>query len=169
MRVYDTKMANYHGLRELPWIDYLVAMHKLGELLRAQYEDRLTDGERDLMTDTLRIITATVQAGDPTREADTGRSLAARWSALVGDEDGDALPGHWNTWCVFEDLAAEVAGTAKPYAAAERLSLAVIERWREPYPGKARRIDRDEEVADSTPLARALASVERIIAEAAAY
>jgi hypothetical protein len=167
MRVYDTETAIYHGLRDLPWLRYLEAMLTLCETLRAQYQDRLSGTEVTLMSETLRIVRTTVQSGDPAGNADTGRELYAKWRALIEDETREVLPGHWNTWWTFQALAAEIAGTANLYSGAERLLLAATGRWREPYPGKARRTDPNEEAADSTPLAQTLAAVERIVNAAA--
>lgn len=140
MRVYDTKQAICKNLRSLPWLPYLGAMHTLCKLLQAQYQDRLAPSELALMDQTLQVVRTTVQSGDPAREAGPARLLAAKWAALI-DDKSNALPGQWNTWCTFEALAAEIAGTAKRYAGTERLLLAATERWREPYPGRARRID----------------------------
>jgi hypothetical protein len=143
-------------------------MLTLCEMLRAQYQDRLSGTEFALMSETLQIVRTTTQSGDLAGNADTGRELYAQWRVLIEDETAEVLPGHWNTWWTFHALAAEIARTANRYSGAERLLLAATGRWREPYPGKARRIDPDEEVADSTPLAQTLAAFEQVVVNAAA-
>jgi hypothetical protein len=163
MRVGDAEESIYQGLRALPWLRYLRAMLDLCELLQAQYLDRLTTVEISLMSTTLRMVRSVVESGDPASDAATGSELQAQWAVLVDDEDSGVLPGQWNTRCTFQALASEVAGTVSRYSGAERLLLAATERWREPYPGRARRIDPDEAVPDSTPLAQVLAAFERIV------
>jgi hypothetical protein len=163
MRVYDTKQAIYANLRSLPWLPYLGVMHTLCKLLQVQYQDRLAPSEVVLMDQTLQIISTTVQSGDPAREVDPARQLAAQWAALIDDDETSALPGQWNTWCTFEALAAEISGAAKRYAGTERLMLAATQRWREPYPGRARRIDREEEVPDTSELAQTLATFDQVV------
>lgn len=64
MRVYDTEKAIYHGLRDLPWLRYLGAMLTLCEMLRVQYQDRLSGTEFTLMSETLRIPRTTAPSGD---------------------------------------------------------------------------------------------------------
>lgn len=168
MRVHDTEMAIYHNLRSLPWLAYLGAMGSLCEMLKAQYLKRLTESELGLMDQTLRLVATTVRCGDPASEYGPARQLAKEWSALVDNGTSSALPGQWNTWWTFQALAAEIAGTAKRYAGAERVLLAATERWREPYPGRARRIDPDEEAPDSSGLAQTLAAFDRVVTTALA-
>jgi hypothetical protein len=166
MRVYDTQQAIYEGLRGLPWFPYLGAMHTLCEVLQAQYQDRLADSERTLMKRDPAHRQGNRAVRRPAGDAGPARELAAKWAALIDDDRSSVLPGHWNTWCTFEAVAAEIAGTAGRHSATERLLLAATERWREPYPSKARRIDRDEEAPDSSGLAQTLAAFERVVSTA---
>jgi len=164
MRVWDAKKSIYNGLRALPRRQYLCAMWILGDELRSLYSDRTADSEQSLMSGTLDAVREVAITGGATAEA-AGRAaeLAGRWKRLIGERENEVLPGQWNAWVTFESLAAEVAGTAGQYEATERLTLAATERWREPYPGRARRIDPDEEIDDASPMARTLARFRRVV------
>jgi hypothetical protein len=164
MRVWDAENSIYGGLRRLPWRRYLSAMWILGAELRSLFEDRLADSERSLIASTLDAVRETALFGGPTTDVG-GRAaeLTARWKELIAERENDVLPGQWNAWVTFESLAAELAGTAPRYEATERLTLAATDRWREPYAGKARRVDPNEEVADHSPMARTLSVFEHIV------
>lgn len=62
----------------------------------------------------------------------------------------------------FRDLAAEVAGTSERYGAAERVDLAATDRWRESWEGPINE-DPNEEVDDSSPMARVLTLLDRTV------
>jgi hypothetical protein len=165
LRVKDVEHAIYDGLRDLPWPRYLVAMCSLCELLRDQYRTWLNDDELALMAETLRMVLASAETGKPENNSETAANLRTRWALRIDDPDWDVMPGHWNTWCTFEGLAAEIAGLAAPYFATERLLLAATQKWRAPT-GKARRIDPDEEVPDASPMARTLTAFNDVVVSA---
>ena len=164
MRVWDAENSIYGGLRRLPWRRYLSAMWILGAELRSLFEDRLADSERSLIASTLDAVRETALFGGPTTDVGSrAAALTARWKELIAEREDDVLPGQWNAWVTFESLAAELAGTARRYEATERLTLAATDPWREPYSGKARRVDPNEEVADHSPMARTLSVFEHIV------
>jgi hypothetical protein len=166
VRPWDAKKSIYDGLRALPRRRYLCAMWILGGEVRSLYEDRLTAEERSLMTSTLEVVREVSSTGEATTGA-AGRAaeLADTWMELIirREDEAQVLPGHWNAWAVFASLAEEIAGKAPPGEGTERLANAATERWREPYPGRARRLDPGEEVDDSSPMARTLAAFQRVV------
>lgn len=165
MRVWDAQYSTYYGLKTLSWRRYLCAMWILCGELRSQYEDWLDNSERSLMASTLDLVRDVVISGVVTADAAlVALELSARWDALLTERDNDPFvsPGQWNTWAVFSDLVAEAAGTRKRYAATERLGNAATMRWRVPT-GKARHIDRNEEIDDATPMAQTLSRFQRVV------
>jgi hypothetical protein len=165
LRVNDVEDAIYDGLRELPWPRYVAALCTLCELLRHQYLDWLSEDELALMANTLRMARATVETERLEDFRETAARLQTQWTVLIAEPDWYVISGQWNTWCTFADLAAEIAGLANPYSATEYLLLAATERWRTPT-GKARRIDLDEEVANTSPLARTLTAFNDVVVSA---
>lgn len=164
MRVWDAEGSIYDGLRALPRQRYLCAMWILGDELRSLYVDRASDSEQSLMSRTLDAVRkAATMSEVATETADMAAELTGRWQRLIRERENEVLPGQWNAWVTFESLAAELAGATDQYQATERLTKAATERWREPYPGKARRIDPDEEVDDTSPMARILARFGRVV------
>jgi len=164
MRVWDTENLIYDGLRALPWLRYLSAMWILCGEIRSLFEDRLTSSEQVLISSTMDVVREVVTTGEV--RAATGLAaaeLVTEWQQLISERQNEVLPGQWNAWITFELLTAELAGTADRYEATERLTLAATERWREPYPGKARMIDKNEEIDDSSPMARTLATFGRVV------
>jgi hypothetical protein len=134
--------------------------------LRELYADRLTGAEGSLMASTLEMVRDVVIVGEVTTDmARAAAKLSARWQAWLAERPC-ALPwvdsGQWNTWVVFADLTAEVAGTCKRYEATERLDNAATERWRE-LQGRARFIDPDEEIDGASPMARTLSLFRRVV------
>ena len=81
---------------------------------------------------------------------------------MVDEREGEVMPAQWNTWKIFEDLAAEVAGMGLQYEAAERINLAATDRWRENQHGP-RYLDPNEEIDDSSPLALTLTRLGRVV------
>jgi hypothetical protein len=165
MRVTDVERSIYDGLRALPWLQYLSTMCVLCEMLRNQYRDRLGETEQPLMTETIRIAEETAESGRPDDHHEIAATLRQQWAALI-DDDWNVTPGHWNTWCTYDAIAGEIVGNAKHYSGTERLLLAITDPWREPYPGKARRINPDELADDASPMAQALAAFNRVVIEA---
>jgi hypothetical protein len=165
MRVWDAENAIYDSLHALPRRQYLCAMWILATELQLLFEDRLTDPEQSLIAATLDAVRESVITDDTIR--DRAEDLASEWRTLIADRGDQVLPGQWNAWITFEDLAAELAGRTETYQATERLTLAVTERWREPYPGKARRIDPNEEIDNGSPMAQTLRKFDRIVTEVA--
>lgn len=164
MRVWDAKHSIYGALRALPPRRYLCAMWILGEELRSLYADRASDSELSLISQTLNAVReAATMSEAATETAGMAAGLTERWQRLIRERENDVLPGQWNAWVTFESLAAELAGEASQYQATERLTKAAIERWREPYPGKARRIDPNEQIDDAGPMARILARFGRVV------
>jgi hypothetical protein len=164
VRVWDAENSIYDGLRALPKRSYLCAMWILCGELRSLFGDRLSDSERSLMTSTLDTVREVVITDEAAPGIASGAAeLAVRWEGLIIERENEVLPGQWNAWVTFENLSAELAGTLGQYEATERLTLAATDRWREPYRGKARRIDPDEEVEDTSPMARTLATFQRVV------
>lgn len=157
------KMSVYDGLRALPWERYLVAMWLISREVRAPYESRLSDSERALMNSTLNTVRRFVEEGSEIPVVVSARDLAADWSGLLERRGESVMPGQWNLWSTFMDLAAELGGGAARYSAAERVGLAATEIWREPYQGRARRINIDEEIDDASPMAQTLAKLNRVV------
>jgi hypothetical protein len=113
------------------------------------------------------VIRTVAQSGQVTAEVSgQAAGLYGRWEAMVRQDENRVMPGQWNAWVVYRDLMAEVAGSVPQYEAAERVSLAVTDRWREssferPVPIYE---DPDEEVADSSLMAQVLARLDGIVA-----
>jgi len=164
MRVLDATDAVYFELRALDPRRYLCAMWIVCVGLRAIYADRLTGDEGALMTSTLDTVRDVLIQGDTAPEtAGYAAGLHARWAAMAAEDTVKVMPGHWNTWAVFRDLAGEVAGACGRYEAAGRVDLAATDRWREGRPGLLREDDPDEEAGDLTPMGRSLAFLRRAV------
>ena len=164
MRVWPTENLIYGELRKLPWVRYLAAMWIICWEVSTLYRERLSESERALMSLTLDAVEQVVFAGGRTMETDdVAAGLVANWKEFEQAHSEEVLPGQWNLWITFQDLAAELSGGAARYAASERVMLASTEIWREPYPGRARRIREDEEIDDNSPMAQTLFLLERIV------
>lgn len=91
------------------------------------------------------------------------------WHELM-NERGDevaASPGLQNAWSVFGYLAGEIAGTYPAYAAADRVSMAAADRWRD-FSGRLPiLLDPDGQIADDSPMAMTLRAFERVPAAVA--
>ena len=136
----------------------------LGDELRSLYADRASDSEQSLIRRTLDAVREAATMGEvATEPAAMAAELAGRWQRLIHERESEVLPGQWNAWATFESLVEELAGSASQYEATKRLTKAATERWREPYPGKARRIDPNEEIDDASPMAQILARFSRVV------
>jgi len=164
MRVEDAAGAVYEGLRALGWRRYLCAMWIVSGELRAVHEDRVSAAEGMLMASTLRLVRDVVVGGEAVAGAvSDAASLYGQWNVMTSEWSADVMPGQWNTWMVFRDLAGEVAAVGPRYESAERVDLAATDRWREHLPGPLLD-DPGEEVDDASPVARTLAFLERAVA-----
>jgi len=171
VRVQDTTDAVYDGLRALDPRRYLCAMWIVCGGLRAIYSDRLTTAEGALMTSTLNTVRDVVIQGDAApgtarHAADLSAQWAAmtsQWAAMPLGNTAKVMPGHWNTWMVFGDLAGEIAGVSGRYEAAERVHLAATDRWREGRPGPLLDDDPSEEASELSPMGRSLAFLQRAV------
>lgn len=163
IRVEDVADSIYKGLRALDWRRYLCAMWIVCGELRTVYDDRWPDAERSLMASTLEMVREVVMAGRATAEvSNRAADLSGRWQVMTDQDEDKVMPGQWNTWVVFRDLAAEVAGTGERYEATERVDLAATDRWRESWEGPIYD-DPDEEVDDSSPMARVVTLLDRAV------
>ena len=162
MRVDDVTGAVYEGLRTLDMRRYLCAMWIVCGELRAVYEDRLSAAERELMASTLHVVSDVVIRGEARGVARDAERLSRQWNVMTTEREAEVMPGQWNTWMVFRDLASEVTATRPRYESAERVDLAATDRWREHLPGPLLD-DPDEEIDDSTPMARTLAFLEQAV------
>lgn len=164
MRVQGVADLIYNGLCGLGWRRYLCAMWLVCGELRSVYDDRWTDAERSLMASTLEVVRGAVMTGRVT-EALSSRAedLSRQWRVKTVAYQDEVLPGQWNTWVVFRDLAAEIAGTSKRYEAAERVDLAATDRWRETRQGPVLQDDPDEEIDDVSPMGRVLTVLDRSV------
>jgi hypothetical protein len=168
VRVTDAQNLIYDGLCALDWRHYLCAAWIVCGELQELYAERLTADESAVITSTLDVLRACAIEGGP--NTDTVRiasGLYERWQLLITERKREVRSGHWNTWVVFRELAAEVAGLSEHYSAAERVELAATKRWREEQRGP-RYLDPDEEIDDDSPMARTLASLIRIVSGVAA-
>lgn len=165
MRVEDAADSIYEGLRAMDWRRYLCAMWIVCGELRTVYDDRWSAAERSLMTSTLQVVREAVMAGRvPDEVSGQAADLSERWQVFTSEHEDEVMPGQWNAWMVFRDLAAEVAGSSWRYEAAERVDLAATDRWRESFtrPGPIRD-DPDEEADDASPMARMLSLLQRVV------
>jgi hypothetical protein len=164
MRVYYAADAVYLGLRSLDARRYLCAMWIVCGALRSVYEDRLSAGESALMASTLRVVRDVVIRGEATADAVAGAArLSEQWYEMTSEREAEVMPGQWNTWVVFRDLASEITGAGPRYESAERVDLAATDCWREHLPGPLLD-DVDEEADDSSPMALTLAFLELAVA-----
>ena len=164
MRVEDTADSIYEGLRALGWRRYLCAMWIVCRELQAVYEAQVSDTERSLMAATLDAVREAVMGGENTAGiAERAADLRGLWQVMASERQDEVMPGRWNTWAVFRDLAGELAGTDPRYEATERIDLAATDHWREPRSGPIYD-DPDEEVDDSSPMARTLSRLVRAVA-----
>jgi hypothetical protein len=171
MRVLDAEVSVSEGLRGLDWRRYLCAMWILCGELRELYADRLTGAERSLMASALDAVREVTMAGEVT--ADVARKAAGLyqpWKVMITEREDEfeVMAGHLNTWLVFRDLVFELteAGRQYPYLAADRLTLAATDRWRESQelqPGPIIENPRAEVVDDSSPMARTLSLFGRVV------
>lgn len=163
-RVDDAAGAVYEGLRALEVRRYLCAMWIVCGELRAVYEDRLSARESVLMASTLQVVRDVVIRGEATADAARDAAgLSRQWGVMTSEREAGVMPGQWNAWMVFRDLASEITLSVPRYESAERVDLAATDRWREHLPGSLAD-DPDEEVDDSSPMARTLAFLTRAIA-----
>jgi len=164
MRVQDAADAVYLGLRSLDARRYLCAMWIVCGALRSAYEDRLSADESVLMASTLRVVRDVVISGEPTADAVAGAArLSEQWYQMTTEREAEVMPGQWNTWVVFRDLASEITGVAPRYESAERVDLAATDRLREHLRGPLLN-DPDEEADESSPMAHMLAFLELAVA-----
>lgn len=165
MIVEDVANSVYTGLRALDRRRYLCAMWILCGELRELYADYLTDADRSLMASTLDVVREITMAGEKT--ADAAQKMAGlyqKWILMVIDESREAAEvEHWNTRVVFRDLTFESTedGRNFPYDAAERVDLAVTDRW--DLPGSGYVEGPDVEIDDYHPMARTLNLFNRVV------
>lgn len=164
MRVDDATTAIYDGLLALDSRRYRCAMWIVCGGLRSVYEDRLSAAEDALMASTLDLVRNVVIHGEVAASTARGATdLSGRWTAMTLKEEAHVMPGQWNTWAVFRDLASEIARTVPEYEAAGRVDLAATDRWREDLPGPLWE-DPDEEIDELSPMARSLAFFMQVVA-----
>lgn len=161
MRVWDARKRIRHALRDLDYERYLVAMLILCDELRVLYADSAASEESFLVESSLDLIRERVVAGANQTVTKIATQLIRQWELFSIKKEDYASSGQLNMWMTFESLVGEMAGTEPRYAAAERVTKAAVECWTIST-GRARKVDPEEKVDDSSPLAVVLDRFERI-------
>lgn len=163
MRVMDTELSIYEGLRELDWYRYLRAMWIICRDVQDIYRDRIKDSELLLIEatfDLIRVIALSEEVSPSA--ARRAMDLGAQWMRKIDYEVDDVFAGHWNMWMVFGMLASEIEGESEQYLASERITLALTKRFREGGP-RVRFVDPAEEIDDESPMALHLRHAQRVV------
>lgn len=163
IRVNDLTDSVYDGLRALSSRRYLCAMWIVCETLREMYGDVMSALETSLLESTMTIVRGVVMAGvaEP-HAAESAARVRGQWADIAASRKSEVTPGHWNAWIVFRDLADEIAGTGLRFEAAERIHIAATDRYRQAGVGPIY-IDPDEEVEESSPMARVLGYLDHAV------
>jgi hypothetical protein len=163
VRVFDAQNAICDGLIALSWRRYMCAIWILGVELRRLYADEMSDGETSLAVATLNVVRDVGASGNSARRRLQAADLAAQWGQVITEGEQRASGGLLNAWMTFEGAAGEMAGEFSHFYAADWVVGAAVRRWREPNSRGLRRVDRDEEIADDSPMAQTLARFELIV------
>jgi hypothetical protein len=167
MKVWDAQNAICDQLQAMPWRRYMCALWLLGTELAALYAEQQSGPERSLMSDTLDVLRLVVTSGDPGMHEAQAAELTARWERVITDGEQRASAGLVNAWMTFEAAAAEITGVSARFYAADWVTDAAVERWRDPDRRGRRRLDPNEEVSDDSPIAQTLAAFAQIVSTVA--
>jgi hypothetical protein len=175
MRVSDVEGGIHDALSSMDWYRYLFAMGMICGEFQAGYNSRPRSADHvecddDAMMDAVLAATRGVaSAGTVSPEAarEAGE-LWRRWQALIGRNDPDIMDlAQWRLWLIFTDLIGEIAGSRRHYFARGSMNMTMRDLWKEekagPQPGVEWVNNPNEEIADDSARARALARVQRIV------
>ena len=162
MKVWDKTTAIYSGLQELSLQRYMGAMWMLGAELVSLYADEMPESERSLAVATLAVARDVSISGDVERFEQQATRLANDWQRVI-DEATRGSGGLARTCITLKSVAAEIAGLAAAYHAAEWVADAGVMRWHVPTGKGFRHVDPKEEVAEDSPIAQTLTRFGRIV------
>jgi hypothetical protein len=174
MRVRDAENGIRDVLSSMDWYHYLCAMWMICGEFQAGYNSRPRSADHvecddDAMMDAVLTMTrSVVSAGTVSPEAarEAGE-LWRRWQALIQRNDPDIMDlAQWRLWLIFADLMGEIAGSRRNYGARAKMNATIRDLWKDdagPQPGAVWVNNPNEEIADGSARARALARVQRIV------
>jgi hypothetical protein len=179
MRVSDVEDGIRDALSSMDWYRYLFCMGMICGEFQAGYNSRPRSADHvecddDAMMDAVLAATRGVaSAGTVSPEAAReAAELWRRWQALAQRNDRDMMDlAQLRLWDIFTDLIGEIAGSRRHYGAQGNMNTTIRDLWEEeagPQPGVVWVNNPNEEIADDSARARALARVQRIVGVVAA-
>jgi hypothetical protein len=162
VRVRDETRAIYGGLKNLSLQRYMGAMWMLGAELSSLYSDEMSESERSLAEATLAVAREVSVSGDVGRFERRASGLADDWQRVI-HEARRGSGGLARTYNTLQAVAAEIAGLATVYDAAQWVADAGVMRWRAPTGMGFRVVDPKEEVPDDSPIGQTLTRFGRIV------
>lgn len=164
MLLRDIKNEINDGLRNLPYNAYLATMSILGDEVRVLYWSDIPNEVKRRVSESLTLVRDTASGKGP--ELAQVEELVRYWKNLLSEHQDDFAVGLLNALYTFQSLVGELANVEPRYGGIQRLSRAVVDKFRKPDPRGFRRVSSREEVDENSETARILRLFASVVAAA---